>query len=186
VGRQRFIYSPDCIAREMAKKSLMHILDLTDKRILDLLQHDARLTNKEIADKLGKTVTPVYERIRWLEEEGYITRYVALVDGDKIGKHLTAFTTVQLKEHSATALRGFEREVIKFPEVMECYHLTGRFDFLIKMAIKDMKEYNELLMGKLATLPNVGGLETFFVLREGKKETAYRLEMNKDKKDKKR
>jgi Lrp/AsnC family leucine-responsive transcriptional regulator len=157
----------------------MHPLDSTDIRILQLLQHDARLTNKEVADKLGKSVTPVYERIKWLEDEGYITRYVALVNKDLIGKHLTAFTTVQLKEHSATALRGFEREVVKFPEVMECYHMTGRFDFLIKMAIRDMKEYNELLMGKLATLPNVGGLETFFVLSEGKKETAYALEVGK-------
>ena len=157
----------------------MHPLDSTDIRILQLLQHDDRLTNKEVADKLGKSVTPVYERIKWLEDEGYITRYVALVNKDLIGKHLTAFTTVQLKEHSATALRGFEREVVKFPEVMECYHMTGRFDFLIKMAIRDMKEYNELLMGKLATLPNVGGLETFFVLSEGKKETAYALEVGK-------
>jgi Lrp/AsnC family leucine-responsive transcriptional regulator len=157
----------------------MHPLDSTDTRILQLLQHDARLTNKEVADKLGKSVTPVYERIKRLEEEGYITRYVALVNKDLIGKHLTAFTTVQLKEHSAAALRGFEKEVVKFPEVMECYHMTGRFDFLIKMAIRDMKEYNELLMGKLATLPNVGGLETFFVLSEGKKETAYALEVGR-------
>jgi Lrp/AsnC family transcriptional regulator, leucine-responsive regulatory protein len=159
----------------------MHPLDSTDTRILQLLQHDARLTNKEVADKLGKSVTPVYERIKRLEDEGYIMRYVALVNKDLIGKHLTAFTTVQLKEHSAQALRGFEKEVVKFPEVMECYHMTGRFDFLIKMAIKDMKEYNELLMGKLATLPNVGGLETFFVLSEGKKETAYALEVGKKK-----
>jgi Lrp/AsnC family transcriptional regulator, leucine-responsive regulatory protein len=159
----------------------MHSLDLTDIRILNLLQHDGRMTNKEVAGKLGKTVTPIYERIKRLEEEGYITHYVALVDKELIGKHLTALTTVQLKEHSATALRSFEREVIKFPEVMECYHLTGRFDFLIKMAIRDMNEYNELLMGKLATLPNVGGLETFFVLSEGKKETAYKLEVGKKK-----
>jgi DNA-binding Lrp family transcriptional regulator len=157
----------------------MHPLDTTDNRILQLLQHDAQLTNKEIADKLGKSATAIYERRKRLEDDGYITRYVALLNKELIGKHLVAFTTVQLKEHSATALRGFEREVIKFPEVMECYHLTGRFDFLIKMAIRDMKEYNDLLMHKLATLANVGGLETFFVLSEGKKETAYALEVGK-------
>ncbi len=154
----------------------MHVLDSTDLRILQLLQHDARVTTKEIADKLGKSVTPVYERIRRLEDEGYILRYVALLNKDLIGKHLTAFTTVQLKEHSAAALRGFEKEVIRFPEVMECYHLTGQFDFLLKIAIKDMVEYNGFLMNKLATLPNVGGLETFFALSEGKKETAYALD----------
>ena len=162
-----------------AKSSFMHALDSTDIRILQLLQHDARLTNKEVADKLGKSVTPVYERIKRLEDEGYITRYVALVNKELIGKHLTAFTTVQLKECSAIALRGFEKEVIKFPEVMECYHLTGQFDFLLKIAIKDMVEYNGFLMNKLSTLPNVGGLETFFVLSEGKKETAYALEAAK-------
>lgn len=160
----------------------MHSLDATDIRILQLLQHDARMTNKEVADKLGKSVTPVYERIKRLEETGYIARYVALLNKNLIGKHLTAFTTVQLKEHSATALRGFEREVIKFPEVMECYHLTGRFDFLIKIAIGDMNEYNDFLMHKLATLANVGSLETFFVLSEGKVETAYALEAGGKKK----
>jgi Lrp/AsnC family leucine-responsive transcriptional regulator len=154
----------------------MHPLDPTDVRILQLLQHDAKMNNKEIADKLGKSVTPIYERVRKLEEAGYIRGYVALLDKDMIGKHLTAFTTVQLKEHSATALRGFEKEVIKFVEVMECYHLTGRFDFLIKIAIRDMNEYNDFLMHKLATLANVGSLETFFVLSEGKLETAYALE----------
>ena len=159
----------------------MHVLDSIDLRILQLLQHDCRVTTKEIADKLGKSVTPVYERIRRLEEEGYIARYVALLNKDLIGKHLTAFTTVQLKEHSAGALRGFEKEAIKFPEVMECYHLTGQFDFLLKIAIKDMVEYNAFLMNKLATLPNVGGLETFFALSEGKKETAYALEVGKKK-----
>jgi Lrp/AsnC family leucine-responsive transcriptional regulator len=160
----------------------MHSLDATDIRILQLLQHDAKINNKEMADKLGKSVTPVYERIRKLEEAGYIRGYVALLDKDKIGKYLTAFTTVQLKEHSAAALRGFEKEVIKFPEVMECYHLTGRFDFLIKIAIKDMNEYNDFLMHKLATLANVGSLETFFVLSEGKVETAYALETGGKKK----
>lgn len=159
----------------------MHVLDSIDIRILQLLQHDARLTNKEVADKLGKSVTPIYERIKRLEEEGYIARYVAILNKDLIGKHLTAFTTVQLKEHSAAALRGFEKEAIKFPEVMECYHLTGQFDFLLKIAIRDMVEYNGFLMNKLATLPNVGGLETFFALSEGKKETAYALEVGRKK-----
>ncbi|HMH23619.1 MAG TPA: Lrp/AsnC family transcriptional regulator [Puia sp.] len=157
-------------------------LDNTDIRILQLLQHDARITSKEIADKLGKSITPVYERIKKMEEKGYIKRYVALLDKDLIGKNLTAFTTVQLKEHSQSALRGFEKEVIKFQEVMECYHLTGQFDFLIKVAIQDMKEYNAFLMNKLATLSNVGGVQTYFVLSEGKVETAYALQAGTGKK----
>ena len=150
-------------------------LDAIDIHILKLLQYDARLTNKEIADKLGKSVTPIYERIRKLEETGCIQRYVALLNKDLIGKDLVAFTTVQLKEHSQTALRSFLKEGSKFPEVMECYHLTGTFDFLLKIAIRDMTEYNNFLMNKLSTLPNIGVVQSFFVLSEGKVETAYEL-----------
>ena len=167
---------------QRSKKNYMHVLDSIDIRILQLLQHDARLTNKEIADKLGKSVTPVYERIRRLEEEGFIARYVALLNKDLIGKHLVAFTTVQLKEHSLVALKGFEKEVIKFPEVMECYQLTGQFDFLLKTAIKDMVEYNDFLMNRLATLANIGSVQSYFVLSEGKVETAYALEVGGGKK----
>lgn len=152
-------------------------LDAVDIRILQLLQHDARITTKEIADKLGKSVTPVYERIKKLEEAGYIQRYVALLNKDMIGKHLIAFTTVQLKEHSQAVLRAFEKEVIKFHEVMECYQLTGQFDFLIKVAHRDMNEYNDFLMNKLSTLSNIGVVQTYFVLSEGKVDTAYALEL---------
>jgi Lrp/AsnC family leucine-responsive transcriptional regulator len=150
-------------------------LDDIDIGILQLLQHDARVTTKEIADKLGKSVTSIYERIKKLEESGYIQRYVALLDKDRIGKNLIAYTTVQLKVHSQAALKGFEREGAKFQEVMECYHLTGQFDFLLKIALQDMTEYNDFLMNKLATLPNIGVVQTFFVLSESKRETAYHL-----------
>jgi len=150
-------------------------LDGIDTRILDLLQHDARVTTKELADKLGLTITPVSVRIKKLEEAGYIKRYVAILDRDKIGKSLIAFTSIQLREHSQIALRTFEQKSVKFKEVMECYRLTGNFDFLLKIAIRDMKEYNDFLMNKLATLPNIGSVQTYFVLSEGKSETAYPL-----------
>jgi len=153
-------------------------LDDIDVRILDLLQHDARTTTKEMADKLGLTVTPVSVRIRKLEEAGYIRRYVAILDKDKIGKSLIAFTSVQLREHSQAALRSFEQKSVKFREVMECYRLTGQFDFLLKIAIRDMQEYNGFLMDKLATLANIGSVQTYFVLSEGKSETAYPLKLS--------
>ena len=156
---------------------MLSSLNSDDIKILQLLQFDARLNNKEIADKLGKTVTPVYERIKKLETEGYIEKYVALLDKNLIGKSLTAFTNVQLKEHSQLVLKSFEREVVKFIEVMECYHLTGQFDFLLKVALTDMTEYNHFLMNKLATLPNIHTVQSFFVLSEGKRETAYSLKL---------
>ena len=150
-------------------------LDPIDIRILQFLQQDARMTAKEIAAKLGKSVTAVYERIKKLESAGYIKGYVALLNRHLIGKKLTGYTTVKLKEHSEAVLSGFEREVIKFPEVMECYQLTGLSDFLIKVVIQDMEEYNHFLKNKLAALPYIGNVHTSFVLSEAKRETAYHL-----------
>ncbi len=157
----------------------MEGLDPIDTQILDLLQHDARVTTKELADKLGLTITPVSVRIKKLEEAGYIKRYVAILDRDKVGKGLIAFTSVQLREHTQSSLRTFEQKSVKIKEVMECYRLTGNFDFLLKIAIRDMKEYNDFLMNKLSTLPNIGSVQTYFVLSEGKSETAYPLDTAK-------
>lgn len=152
-------------------------LDALDTHILQFLQHDARLTNKEIADKLGKSVTSVHERIKKLEAADVIKRYAAILNNDLIGKSLIAFTTVHLTAHAETALNGFAREIVKFPEVLECYHLSGAFDFLLKIALKDMSAYNTFLMKKLATLPNIGEVQSYFVLSEQKVDTAYKLEL---------
>lgn len=153
-------------------------LDHDDLRILQLLQHDARLTNKEIADKIGKTVSPVYERIRKLKDDGIIQQYVAVLDKRKIGRALTAYTQVQLKEHADHMMKTFEKEVIKFQEVMECYHMTGQFDYLLKVDLADMDEYYSFIINKIAKLPNVGTVQSFFVLYEAKRETAYKLALS--------
>ena len=154
---------------------MLSSLDHDDLRILQLLQHDARQTNKEIADKIGKSVSPIYERIRKLQDEGIIQQYVAVLDKRKIGKSLTAYTHVQLKEHAVHMMKTFEKEVIKFPEVMECYHMTGQYDYLLKVAIGDMDEYYGFIINKIAKLSNAGTVQSFFVLYEAKKETAYRI-----------
>ena len=150
-------------------------LDQTDIGILNLLQTDARLSHKELAHRLNKTVTPIHVRVRRLQSDGYIKRYAAIVDPKKIGRDLIAYTQVQLKEHSQKSLMAFSAEIIKLTEVMECYHMTGAFDFLLRIAIKDMDEYNQLLMNKLSNLPDVGTMQSFFVMSEAKNETAYML-----------
>jgi Lrp/AsnC family leucine-responsive transcriptional regulator len=150
-------------------------LDQTDIGILNLLQTDARLSHKELALRLNKTVTPIHVRVRRLQNEGYIKRYAAIVNPKKIGRDLIAYTQVQLKEHSQKSLMAFSAEIIKLTEVMECYHMTGAFDFLLRIAIKDMDEYNQLLMNKLSNLPDVGTMQSFFVMSEAKNETAYTL-----------
>lgn len=159
-------------------------LDSIDISVLHLLQNDAKLTNKEIADKLGKTVTPIYERIKWLEQEGYIQRYVAVLDKNKIDKNLVAFTNVQLKEHSHPMLKAFEKDIIKFDEVMECYHMTGLYDYLLKIALKDMNEYQGFIVNKLAKLANIGTVQSSFMMTEVKYGTAYTITLPDQKKKK--
>ncbi len=154
-------------------------LDQTDIGILKLLQEDARLTHKELAARLNKSVTPIHIRIKRLQDEGYIKRYAAILNPKKINRGLIAYMQVQLKVHSEHSLRTFQKEAIKLQEVMECYHMTGAFDFLLRIAIGDMNEYNDVLMNKLANLPDVGTMQSFFVLSEGKNESAYHLPLHK-------
>ena len=106
---------------------------------------------------------------------GYIKRYVALVDHKKVGRGLLAYTQVQVKPHSEENLTAFLEEVVKLPEVLECSHLTGKFDFLLKIAVRDMDEYNQLLRQKLAKLPKVDNMESMFVMSQAKCETGYAL-----------
>jgi Lrp/AsnC family transcriptional regulator, leucine-responsive regulatory protein len=150
-------------------------LDPDDLRILELLQYDARLTNKEIADKIGKSVSPVYERIKKLQEDGFIKKFAAILDNKLIGRSLIAYTNVHLKEHSQSGMLAFQRQVGSFDEVMECYHMTGEYDFLLKVAVANMDAYYDFIIQRLSKLPNVGTVQSFFVLHEAKKHTAYPL-----------
>jgi Lrp/AsnC family transcriptional regulator, leucine-responsive regulatory protein len=149
-------------------------LDTTDLEILKILQKDASLTNKEISFKLHKSIATVHERIKRLREQGYIKRVVAILDRKKIDKSLIAFSQVLLNDHTADTLNTFEREVIKFPEVMECFQMTGTFDFILRIATSDMDEYHHFYR-KLGTLPKITSVQSFFVLSETKSDTAYPL-----------
>jgi DNA-binding Lrp family transcriptional regulator len=153
----------------------MNYDDLTvfDVHILRLLQNDASLTNKEIAAQLNKPVATVHDRIRRLKEHGFIKRVVALLDRKKINKGLIAFSHVLLNDHTAATLATFEKEVSKFPEVMECFQMTGTFDFILRIATSDMDAYHDFYRNKLATLPNITTVQSFFVLSETKSITAY-------------
>lgn len=150
-------------------------LDPTDIEILRLLQIDATSTNKELAFKLNKSIATIHERIRKLKEQGYIKRIVAILDRKKINKGLIAFSQVLLKEHTAETLVKFETEVAKFSEVMECYQMTGAFDFILRIATSDMDAYHLFLRNRLATLPDISTVQSFFVLSETKSDTAYPL-----------
>ncbi len=154
---------------------MAHKLDETDIQILQLLQQDARMSHKELAVRLHLTITPIHVRVRRLQNEGLIRRYTAIVDPEKLGHGLIAYTQVTLKEHTQEALNTFKHQVVQLVEVMECYHMNGTFDFLLRIAIADMKEYNEVLMVRLSLLRNVGIMNTFFVMSEVKYETALAI-----------
>lgn len=148
-------------------------LDPADIAILRLLQQNAELTNKDIAVKIHKSVATIHERVKRLKEQGFILKTVALLDRKKINRSLIAYSHVLLNDHAANTLSTFEREVVKFPEVMECYQMTGTFDFILRIATSDMDAYHSFYRNKLATLPNITTVQSFFVLSETKSDTAY-------------
>ncbi len=149
-------------------------LDPTDIALLKMLQTDASLTSKELSYKLNKSIATIHERVKRLKEQGYIQRVVAILDRKKINKSLIAFSQVLLNDHTAETLTTFEKEIIKFPEVMECFQMTGMFDFLLRIATSDMEEYHHFYR-KLGTLPKITSVQSFFVLSETKSNTEYPL-----------
>jgi Lrp/AsnC family transcriptional regulator, leucine-responsive regulatory protein len=146
--------------------------DSTDQAILKHLQENALLTTKELSSRLNLSYTPVYERVRRLERDGIIKKYVALVDREKIGKNLIAFCNISLKEHSRANGERFVKAVLSFDEVAECYNISGGYDFMLKVVVNGMPEYQQFLMNKLGTLDSIGNTHSIFVMSEIKHETA--------------
>jgi len=146
-------------------------LDETDLKIIRLLQKNAKSTIKELADQLNLSNTPVFDRIKRLEKKGVITGYTAKINRDAIGLSLMAFCTLTLKGHRAEYLEDFQREVNELTEVVECYHLTGSFDYLLKVLVRDMADYQEFITKKLTKLSNIDKVQSSFVLTELKNET---------------
>jgi Lrp/AsnC family leucine-responsive transcriptional regulator len=145
-------------------------LDQTDIRILQILQDNARLTNKEIGEKLFKSASTINDRIRRMQDKGYIKKYVAVLDPKMISRGFTAFTHVHLKDHSKEIINHFEDEIVKLPEVLECYHMSGQYDFILKVAVKDLDAYHLFLMNNLFEKFSIGSIESTFVMREAKVE----------------
>jgi len=146
-----------------------------DKKLLQLLQTDSKQTNKGLAYVLGLSVTAVYERIKKLENNGVIKKYVALVDKKAVDKDFVAFCHVKLTQHSQDYVVKFEREVRKLEEVMECYHISGDYDYLLKVLVKDMQEFREFMVKKLTKIDHIGSTHSMFMINEVKHTTAITL-----------
>ncbi len=141
-------------------------IDPTDRRILQLLQENAGYTNKEIAAKLGMSITPIFERIKKLKTSGVIKRIIAVVDKKALGKTLTAYCNVSLKVHAKDFLEKFERDIAELKEVQECYHIAGHYDYMLKVNTKDIDTYQLFITRKLAGLENIGNVQSSFVMKE--------------------
>lgn len=148
-------------------------IDDTDLQILNFLQHDGKMTQKEIGANLKLSTTAVYERIKRLERNGYIRRYVALIDKEKLGYGLTAFCYVSLSSHSKKYLLSFQQEILNLKEVTECFHIAGEYDYILKVVVSDMNAYRDFIVNKLTILDHISNAQTVFVMDEVKSETAF-------------
>jgi Lrp/AsnC family leucine-responsive transcriptional regulator len=146
-------------------------LDAIDKKLLLLLQTDSKKTTKELSLKLNLSVTAVYERIKKLEREGIIDKYVILLNKSKIDKGFVVFCHLKLIQHSQEFLTKFETEVVKLSEVLECFHVSGDYDYILKVVVKDMQAYREFLVSKLTTLQHIGSTQSTFMISEVKNTT---------------
>lgn len=150
-------------------------LDATDREILRILEKDAKTVAKSIAEELNLTKTPVYERIKKLENEGYIKKYTAILNKEKIEQSITVFSFVSLEVQKGNLMDNFLEKVNGFDEVTECFVVGGEFDFLLKVMVKDLDAYYDFAKMKIATLSNIGAVKSAFVLNEVKNTTAFPL-----------
>lgn len=150
----------------------MENLDKIDLAILEQLQTDSDINIKDLAGKLFLTPTPVYERIKRLERDGFITKYVALLDKQKLKRGMTVFCNVRLKEHAKNVGANFVKDIVALPEIVECYNIAGDYDFMLKIVVEDMASYQNFVMHKLSTIENIGNTNSIFVMGEIKHSTA--------------
>lgn len=143
-------------------------LDDIDLQLLRILQRNAKLTTKEMADAVNLTPTPVFERQKRLERHGYIKRYAAIIDPDKLEQGLLVFCKVKLQQINHESADAFTRQIMHIPEVTECYNTSGAYDYLLKVRARDMKQYQEFVLTKLGEIENVGAIESTFVMSEVK------------------
>jgi len=141
-------------------------LDAIDLQILKLLQVKSNLTTKELATRVNLSTTPVFERIKKMEKAGYIKNYVAVLDAEKLNRGLMVFCNVKLKEHSRSIGNQFVKDIKSLKEVVECYNISGDYDFLLKILVKDMKAYQNFVLNHLGDIENIGSTQSTFVMGE--------------------
>jgi Lrp/AsnC family leucine-responsive transcriptional regulator len=150
-------------------------IDKIDCKLLELLQEDSKKTTKEYANHLNLSVTAAYERIKRLEKTGIIRKYVALVDKKKIDKAFVVLCHIKLVQHTKAYVLQFENEVQGLQEVVECYHTSGDYDYILKIYVRDMEAYRDFMVTKLTALNHIGSTQSSFVINEVKHTTRIPL-----------
>ncbi|MFD0860898.1 Lrp/AsnC family transcriptional regulator [Sungkyunkwania multivorans] len=150
-------------------------LDTIDRKLLNFLQEDCKRTNKELSLLLDLSVTAVYERIKKLERASIISAYKAQLNKHAVHRAFVVFCHIKLIQHSKDYLTKFEKEVVKLSEVLECYHVSGDYDYILKVLVKDMDAYREFMVNKITVLQHIGSTHSTFMINEVKHSTAIKL-----------
>lgn len=157
------------------QKSILMQLDETDLKILRELQANARLTTKELAARVNLSTTPVFERVRRLEREGFINRYIAIVNAEKLNRGFTVFCSIKMQRLSPEIVESFRAMMQNISDVTECYNISGAYDFLLKILAPDMKRYQSFLLDMLSRMPHIASVESIFVMDELKHDYGVRV-----------
>lgn len=144
------------------------MLDPTDRKILDILQREGRITNVELAERIGLTAPPCLRRVQTLEKKGVIQGYHAQLRSPALGYTIIVFAMVSLKSQAEADLRAFEEHVASLPEIRECHMLNGEIDFILKIVAHDLQSFQTFLTSQLTTAPNVAGVKTSLTIRTSK------------------
>jgi len=150
-------------------------LDKTDKKLINILQKDSKITTKRIATELNLSVTAIYERIKKLEKKEIIEKYIAVVNKEKVNKAFVVICQVKLKQHHNTYIEKFEKEVHQFDEVLECFNISGDYDYQLKIVVENMKAYRKFLNNKLTILDYIGSTYSTLIISEVKNNTVVLL-----------
>ncbi|MBX2829000.1 MAG: Lrp/AsnC family transcriptional regulator [Flavobacteriaceae bacterium] len=150
-------------------------LDRIDRLLLKYLQEDCKQTNKELSLKLDLSVTAIYERIKKLERLGVIAGYSARIDKESVGLGFLVFCHIKLEQHAKNAIGYFEKEVKRLDEVLECFHVSGDYDYLLKVVVRDMEHFRNFMVNKLTTIQHIGSTQSSFTINEVKNTTELRF-----------
>ncbi|QEX21157.1 transcriptional regulator [Hypericibacter adhaerens] len=147
----------------------MRAIDEIDRKIIAAVQNDGRITTQDLAQKVGLSPSPCARRVRLLEEDGVIKGYTAVIDQKKVGLPISAFASIKLERQREEDLDRFGKAVARWPEVVDCYLMTGRQDYLMRIVVRDLEAYERFLKDKLTRLDNVASIETSFALGQVKR-----------------